>query len=162
MSQHAAGSAAAAVRAANEESDYQPFAFRRILPVGQLLLCLVLLWPCRSRIAWNAFGLRIPSDAPPSGITVNADGTFNLTFNPEWERWAKTQDSILDTVAMLNLPGGMVQLPYAIFGETHMEWRPGATDFKVWRVISWPLLCLPFWWMAGRGVEAFLAARAAN
>jgi hypothetical protein len=30
---------------------------------------------------------------------------------------------------------------------------------QTWRVISWPLIGILFWWAAGRGIEALLAAR---
>lgn len=32
--------------------------------------------------------------------------------------------------------------------------------FNMWtqRSLMWPILCLPFWWLAGRGVDGFLAS----
>jgi hypothetical protein len=60
---------------------------------------------------------------------------------------------------MLNLPSLLVQLPYVILNPAKEEWVPRGMDFKTWRVISWPLLGILFWWSAGRGVEALLASR---
>jgi hypothetical protein len=60
---------------------------------------------------------------------------------------------------MLNLPAGLVQLPYAILNPSKQEWMPRGMDFKTWRVISWTLIGILFWWSGGRGLEALLAAR---
>ena len=32
-------------------------------------------------------------------------------------------------------------------------------DFQAWRAVTWPLLGMVFWWIAGRGVDALVAAR---
>jgi hypothetical protein len=37
------------------------------------------------------------------------------------------------------------------------EWMPGDVDFGAWRAITLPFLCLPFWWIAGRGIDALTA-----
>jgi hypothetical protein len=29
----------------------------------------------------------------------------------------------------------------------------------VWRAISWPFVCLPFWWIAGRAIDALRAVK---
>jgi hypothetical protein len=65
----------------------------------------------------------------------------------------------LDTAAILNLPGFIVQLPSAIFSHDHRSSGPRGIDFKVWRAVSWPLAGTFFWWIAGRGAEAIAAAR---
>lgn len=31
--------------------------------------------------------------------------------------------------------------------------------FQSWRAVSWPILCIPFWWLAGLSIEALSAAR---
>ena len=32
-------------------------------------------------------------------------------------------------------------------------------DFRIWRAISWPLIGILFWWIAGRGIDALIGAR---
>jgi hypothetical protein len=59
----------------------------------------------------------------------------------------------------LNVPSGLVQLPYVTLNPDKQEWIPRELDFKTWRVISWPLIGILFWWSAGRAIEALLAAR---
>jgi len=53
----------------------------------------------------------------------------------------------------------LVQLPYVILNPTKQEWIPRGMNFRTWRAISWPLLGILFWWIAGRGMEALIAAR---
>jgi hypothetical protein len=152
-----------------EEAVRRPFPFRRILPVGQLLLCTLLLWPYRALIAFELFGLRIHSgasriheSAPPVNLTLNADGKLDLPSDPQFQKRINAQENAFDMVGLLNLPAVLVQIPYITFNESHREWMPGfipSFAFRSWRAISWPLLALPFWWMAGRGAEALASAR---
>jgi len=57
------------------------------------------------------------------------------------------------------MPAGLVQLPYVISNRAKTEWVPNGMDVKRWRAITWPFVGLIFWWIAGRSVEALLAAR---
>lgn len=65
----------------------------------------------------------------------------------------------MDVVAALNLPAGIVQLPYEMFSANHQKLMPRGVDFKVWRAVTWPLVGMIFWWIAGRGADALMAAR---
>ena len=60
---------------------------------------------------------------------------------------------------VLNLPSGLIQLPYVILNPSKQEWVPVGLDLMTWRAINWPLLGLVFWWSAGRGIDALLAVR---
>jgi len=60
---------------------------------------------------------------------------------------------------LLDMPAGLVQLPYVISNRAKTEWVPNGMDVKRWRAITWPFVGLIFWWIAGRSVEALLAAR---
>jgi hypothetical protein len=123
------------------------FPFRRVLPLGQLVLCAILLWPARDRI-FAQFGIR---SNPPAVVR------FGGTTMQRYRSWSISTG--LDAVAALNLPAGIVQLPYAIFSADHTELMPRGMDFKVWRAVTWPLLGTFFWWIAGRGAEALAASR---
>lgn len=61
--------------------------------------------------------------------------------------------------SVLNLPSGLIQLPYVILNPAKEEWVPLGMDLMTWRAISWPLLGILFWWSAGRGIEALIATR---
>jgi hypothetical protein len=124
--------------------------FSWILPLGQLTLCALLLWPAR---AWIFFQLgfprrlNVPSMASPYGGSVAQKlGSWSMDYG-------------METAAVLNLPAGLVQLPYAIFSPNHREMAPRGVDFKTWRAMSWPILGTFFWWIAGRGAEALAASR---
>jgi hypothetical protein len=144
-----------------QDDDYRPFPFRRILPIAQVLLCALLLFPYRESLLWAVLGVRSAPTSPAVASTFrsNPDGTLDFSPNPEFEQWMKAKDYAYDAVSLLNLPGVFPQVPFMILRDRHDELRIEAIDFKTWRVITWPVLALPFWWMAGRGLEALIAAR---
>jgi hypothetical protein len=118
---------------------HAPFPFRWVLPFGQLMVCVVLLWQARGIVAWS-FGLHLP--LPMLG-TSGLDGGH----------------AALRAAAALNLPAGLIQLPYDIFSPTHTEWMPAGMDSTVWRAVTWPVIGLVFWWLPGRGIEALSAVK---
>jgi hypothetical protein len=124
------------------------FPFRLALPLGQLVLCAVILLPIRGYIFYELGLTRLAGPALP----FQFGGSLLRPF-AEW-----SQQTGMTTVAALNLPAGLVQLPYAIFSSGHVEFTPGAVSFRVWRAVTWPVLGTLFWWLAGRGAEAFVAA----
>jgi hypothetical protein len=66
-------------------------------------------------------------------------------------------DHIDEAIATMNLPGVLIELPTVIFSANHVLWRPPFLTFRMWRAISWPVLGMVFWWIAGRATEALLA-----
>jgi hypothetical protein len=118
---------------------HRPFPFRWVLPFGQLIVCVALLWQAKEYIAWG-FGLHLPPSMFGAGAFVGSE-------------------TALTAVAALNLPAGLVQLPYAIFSPEHTNWMPAGMDFKVWRAVTWPFIGLVFWWLPGRGIEALSAIK---
>jgi len=143
-------------------------AFRWLLPITQLLLCIVVLWPLRT-LLMQQVGESIRAYRPrrnPQPALPEKQQILVVPLNPEqelmfekdrlsFERFERRQ-WIPQT---LNLPCGLVQLPYVILNPAKQEWIPRGMDFKTWRVISWPLAGVLFWWIAGRGIEGLIAAR---
>ncbi len=143
------------------------FAFRWLLPITQLLLCVVVLWPLRPllmqqvRDSIHAYRphrnplpnlpenqqLLVVPLSPRQQLNFERETTFVRLERREW---------IPQT---LNLPCGLVQLPYVILNPAKQEWIPRGMNFRTWRVISWPLVGILFWWIAGRGMEGLIAAR---
>ncbi|HTU35174.1 MAG TPA: hypothetical protein VMF66_15330 [Candidatus Acidoferrum sp.] len=125
------------------------FPFRWVLPGAQLLICIALLWPWRgayllafqaeghalwpTRINQPGFYLR----TVPAGKGENTDSTIWVDFR-------------LNAPALLNMPAGFVG-----FVRVH----PAAVPPIAWRALSWPIIGIVFWWMAGRAIEALLASR---
>jgi hypothetical protein len=62
--------------------------------------------------------------------------------------------NIFHAVFMLNLPSGLLILPIAIFRPDHADWHPAVVEGFVWRAVTWPVVGIVFWWIAGRAVEA--------
>lgn len=140
------------------------FAFRWLLPISQLVLCVVALWPLRSllihqlRDSIEAYRIRraalpeVPEHKPVLIVPIRPveQPDFETTERLEAREWIPQT---------LNLPCGLVQLPYVILNPAKQEWVPRGMNLVTWRVISWPLVGILFWWIAGRGIEGIIAAR---
>jgi hypothetical protein len=145
----------------------RPLAFRWILPAAQLVICIMVLWPIRGQLFHTNVGLvkttqYEPSRTPHSNIA--GEQIVILLDAPSRELQEALTQAERDTrrkllPAMLNLPSGMIQLPFVIMNRGKNEWAPKGLDFKAWHAMSWPLLGIMFWWSAGRGIEALLASR---
>jgi hypothetical protein len=157
-------------------SEYRSLPFRWILPAAQILLAVVMFWPLRHVLAWEIRSsidayrghpteLTFPvvafepdktaSDGPVFAIDPTrpppSPAFSMIDFAPGTDGWRYW------TPLMLNLPAGLLSVPYAAANPDKMEWTPKGMNFRYWRVISWPFVGLLFWWFAGRGVEAFVA-----
>ena len=137
------------------------FAFRWLLPVMQLVLCAFAIWPLRALFIQeikDSIRAYRPLKTPPPKPVDNPQFT-NLIINPQELRAFQALETREWMPMMLNLPAGLIQVPYAILNPAKQEWVPRGMVFKTWRVISWPLIGILFWWSVGRGIEALLAAQ---
>jgi len=155
--------------------EYRSVPFRWILPAIQIVLAIFCYWPGRHYIAWQIRASMAEYEGKPSppfefsasrpqgayidrvGV-VDADLLFKLSAFPflgldprteGWRYWAPL---------VLNLPAGALSVPYAAFSRDKTEWTPRGMSRWYWRPICWPTVGLLFWWLAGRGLEALLAA----
>jgi hypothetical protein len=137
---------------------------RWIFPIVQIIICTVLLLPIRYGGIQNQttgyefeFSVTAPQPEPSSKDRTNK--THQLSEYPE-NPWIEKLGSIrLQTPALLNLPVMFVVLPYVVLNPAKTEWVPKGMDFRLWRAVSWPIVGLIFWWVAGLGVEALFSAR---
>jgi hypothetical protein len=137
-------------------------AFRWILPIAQLLLSIALLWTVRHELTRQVqdamrFSRVTESRAP------TPDEVYAIVIP---ERLTQEQKAELNTFesrkwlpSVLNLPSGLIQLPYVILSPSKQEWVPVGLDLMTWRAVSWPVVGVLFWWSAGRGIDALLALR---
>lgn len=139
------------------------FPYRWILPIIQLLICAIVLWPIRSELI---FEMRASIHRYGSGRALEHEPhyvlpeSFDLSLvDPQWERTFRNSERRLWVPTMLDMPVGIVQLPYVIHNPAKTEWVPNGMGVKTWRAITWPFVGLIFWWIAGRGVEALRASR---
>jgi hypothetical protein len=137
----------------------RPLPFRRLLPLGQLLLCALSLLPFRGVILFELLHVRAYSFAPDSGTTIGPDGSIHLGNNPAFDRWMKAQQTTFQAVTFLNFPGVIFELPAEMFTPNGQVWAPERVEHELWSAVTLPVLALPFWWMAGRGLEALLSAK---
>ena len=114
--------------------------FALLLPAAELLLCAALVWPIRL-IIFHALGIPLPH-------------LVEETMIPDYFRWASKQHSFLGCITALNIPALVVQLPYVIASDAKTEWTPAGMDLHIWRGVTYPWICLPFWWIAGRAIDA--------
>jgi len=133
-----------------ERSKNRGFSFRLALPCGQLVLCALILWPTRGYIFYE---LGLPEWTQGTPFLFRFGGPALASFA------AWSQHNGMQMVAGIDLPAGVIQLPYAMFSTSHSDLRPTRVDFRVWRAITWPILGMVFWWIAGRGADALVAAR---
>jgi hypothetical protein len=140
------------------------FAFRWLLPIVQIVVCLTVLWPWRATLiqqirgsvrAYRTLESSLPRAHDPAGASVS------VYIYPDPEELRKTQALERDewVPMMLNLPSGLVQLPYVILNPSREDWTPRGITLRTWRVLSWPIVGILFWWSAGRGIEALVAGR---
>jgi hypothetical protein len=120
--------------------------FAWLLPCAELGLCGMLLWP----IQWMIY----------SELHIHLPGLIARAMYSNYVLWGPRKDIFLGLAAMLNLPAGILQLPYAIFfSPDKRDWNPTPMDSQLWRAITWSLLGLPFWWIIGRAVDALAAIK---
>jgi hypothetical protein len=137
-------------------------ALRWILPITQLVFSIAILWPVRHELTQQVqdairFGRLSKTRAPTVNEVLAVVIPERLT--PEQKSEFKSFETRKWLPSVLNLPSGLIQLPYDILSPSKDEWVPVGLDLMTWRAISWPVLGFLFWWGAGRGIDALLAAR---
>jgi len=142
------------------------FAFRWLLPIVQIMVCLTVLWPWRAvlihQVRSSVRTYRTLESSLPQAAQVGTAGSsvsVNLYADPEELRKTQALERDEWVPMMLNLPSGLVQLPYVILNPSKQDWSPRGINLRTWRVISWPIIGILFWWSAGRGIEALIAGR---
>jgi hypothetical protein len=105
--------------------------YRWILPVAQLLVCAIVLWPIR------------PTN-PPRPYRQHPIMTV-------WQR--------LDIIVELNLPVKLMELPCFIIDRAGNVCVPKGLTIEAWEAIMFPLFGLILWMLLGRSVETLLSAR---
>ena len=143
-----------------------PFALRWLLPIVQLILCVTALWPWRVTLvhqlgrslgAYQALNPSLPKAVQVDGAAASVSAYTYV--DPQERRTQQALESHEWVPLMLNLPSGLVQWPYVILNPAKEDWRPKGINLRTWRVISWPIIGILFWWCAGRGIEALIAGR---
>jgi hypothetical protein len=126
------------------------FRFRWALPLGQLVICAVLLWPARQLLFLE---LGVPRQWATPPMVFSIDWSLLQTF----ARWSV--EGSMNTVAMINVPVVLFQLPWQL---TAGEQIVRTLSFRAWRAVTFPVLGMVFWWIAGRGADALRSAKSSR
>src|SRR5882724_13188324 len=143
------------------DAPFRGFPFRWFLPLAQLMVCVLILWPYWPGMClqlWASIHGRAPFVPTPEQLPPGTTIDIEVPPSPQREQELDWFDIRLRAPASLNLPVGIVQLPYVISNPAKTEWVPRGMFSQMWRAVSWPFVGIVFWWMAGRGVEGLVAA----
>src|SRR5262249_12712568 len=91
--------------------------FRWILPVAQLLICLVLLWPLRAYVIAELKGHSVASFHVKKLDSVSDDQiihALNWPPSPEQQRAIRKREARLTIPDALNVPVTFLELPFAV------------------------------------------------
>lgn len=68
----------------------------------------------------------------------------------------------IQIAAFFNVPGMLVEVASSLPTTWPDSWYPMLPypfgDLFFWRALSWPIVCLPLWWLAGRALDAIYPA----
>ncbi len=135
-----------------------------IFPVAQLFLCAAILWPMRPmlvgqiRASLREYGISHDTAEKDTGPPRLRPFDLSDLSEPDVQRRIRISEAREWLVAALNLPGGLPDLTDAILS-AHSEWIPRGMFMWTWRDLSWPIIGIFFWWLAGRSTEALLFSR---
>jgi hypothetical protein len=137
---------------------------RWTLPIFQLSVCLLALWPMRGFLIFEV--LRSIESHTPAKATSESGTITEIVLAPmtKGQQEAADKAAKVDFLRMrvpvvLNFPVVLAQLPYIVASPNKREWTPGGMLPEEWRAMTWPFAGILFWWCAGRGMEALQATR---
>lgn len=143
------------------------FPYRWAFPIGQLLFCIVLLWPVRSELFSNHDPEN--SSAPtrtvylrtaPAPQNVDPGKREIIQVAPpsiQEQRAERTRQTRFLIPPSLNFPAFFFD--FFIYNMVPDKVRVTHAFRTSWMAVTWPLYGIVFWWMAGRSVEALIGAR---
>jgi hypothetical protein len=146
-------------------------SFALLLPALELAVWLLLV-PTQTALIYG----RLQSGMPATAIRQTASYRMDAAVPglvliipsgqpppPKFRMFAMALEfgTISNThiVTSLNLPGTLVEALVSLPVSWPASWHPKGIMLDSWRAIIMPFFCLPFWWFAGRGVDAALGYR---
>lgn len=108
--------------------------YRWILPIVQLFVCVIVLWPIRRTAQFDP-------------------------HHPDGKRSTTNVGLRMDAPVLINLPVKLVELPCVLVDRAETDCVPKGITIEGWRALSFPSVGLIFWWIVGRAVEALVSAR---
>jgi len=137
---------------------------RWALPIFQLSLCLLALWPMRGFLILEV-SRSIESYASAKTVS-GSEPVTQIAIPPMTKEQQQAADKAegraflrMRVPVLLNFPVILAELPYVIASPDKMEWTPRGMLIEEWRALAWPFAGIFFWWCAGRGMEALQGTR---
>lgn len=135
------------------------YQLRWVLPVAQLLICFVALWPARGHLLFGLIAAKqfyAPAHRETGELSEQQRVIVLPDLTLERQRGAdsayENAERRMRVPVVLNFPVVVAQMPYVLV--TRREWFPRGMLIEVWRALMWPFVGIVFWWLAGRGIEA--------
>ncbi|HEU5414390.1 MAG TPA: hypothetical protein VFW31_11565 [Candidatus Angelobacter sp.] len=141
----------------------RPFPFRLVLPLGQLVLCAVLLvmvcGPDSLMPVIRTGTIYVETKGVFTGYPVSGSESVPAKHEQPPAPHITATGRVLASVFLLNLPGSILTLKLAAYGSTHQGFVARAVHAFTSSWLSGAVLALPLWWIAGRGADALVALK---
>jgi len=132
--------------------------FRWTLPLTQVVVCGLVLWPLRGDLIPRveaSFASYWSGKVPEQTVRFSSCALTD-------EQYCQEQNEGIRLCAppSVNLPFLLFPFSWGVLSEEYSgPWAPEGLDYKIWWAVSSPFTGIFFWWVAGRGIDALLAAR---
>src|SRR5260370_32866335 len=143
------------------------FPFRWVLPITQLLVCAVVLWPLRSDFV-TEIGASIDEyhghprvfkfKASPEQEQLleryekqhplSAEDRLLFRLPLEDKHSAQVRQRRVDIKKVLKFSGGLVNFPYSIWGSTTIYWDPPSIGIYILVRLKRRPMSILLWWVA--------------
>lgn len=132
--------------------------FTVLLPLFSLVMsvCLVVLPATLDYLAEQQNAIRAEQLSIDQDHPTTAPSRIQIIHNV----LSLVDDSSADIINGIMLPANAIELPIdRALPSWPDTWHPPGFSVFSWRAITFPIYCLPFWWLAGYGVDALLKRR---
>lgn len=143
-------------------SGWRWFRWAWVLPLGELILVLAVAGiPVTKLLMYERREAALTKNAVKDRPAVTFPITSGkiLIFREEVNPWFSYRYEALSFLNFPGLFGGL--LMDRLFPAWPQEWIPTWAEplgMWGWRALSWPVFSVPFWWLAGRGLDSFIAS----
>lgn len=138
-------------------------AFRKYLPLTALVVCTLSL---EGLIGINYLRLQnVVAEGGSVQVDVESGSQFGQNQLLLLASVGRSATFVSRSVQALNFPGMLTEVVVSMCTRTWPDsWRPSIfgpspEGLFIWRGLIFPLYCLPFWWFAGLGLDAFFSQR---
>lgn len=133
------------------------------LPFSLLLPLLALsLWVAVVAVPMTPLYFQLREEAKTATDKTVTVGDFQYTI-PAANYVSYAMGQALEKrspwLTAINLPGMVGEVLTSLPGTWPESWHPENLELEQWRVLIFTFYCLPFWWLAGLGLDAALGRR---